>query len=239
MQRVILLDTETTGLSPAEGHRILEIGCVEMVNLRITGKRRWYVNPERDIPAESFAIHGISEEMVADAPRFADIAAEFLAFIADDTLVIHNAEFDLRFLNAELSRCDQPLLGTDRVEDTIALSRKRFPGGSASLDALCRRFNIDNTHRTLHGALIDAELLAQVYVELKGGKQAHINFLQEEGHDSSTGAGCGEPGEAYSAVPARTWPIPEPELEAHRQFLEFLQRESGDRCIWQRIEATA
>ena len=170
--REIVLDTETTGLSPADGHRVVEIACLELFNRVPTGERfQRYINPERGMPEEAFKIHGLSDEFLAQHPVFADMADEFLEYIADSPLVIHNAEFDLRFINAELQRLERPLLEAGRVTDTVALARRRFPGAQASLDALCRRFEIDNSARTLHGALLDCELLAEVYLELCGGRQ--------------------------------------------------------------------
>ncbi len=175
--RHLVLDTETTGLSAKDGHRIIEIGAVEMVNLSLTGRcLHLYINPEREIDAGAKEIHGLSSELLADKPVFADIAAEFLDFIGNDLLVIHNAPFDIGFLNAELTRCGRSPLSIERVIDTLPLAREKYPGAQASLDALCRRFNIDNTHRDLHGALIDADLLAAVFVELKGGRQPGLQL---------------------------------------------------------------
>jgi len=173
--REIVLDTETTGLDPADGHRIIEICCVELVGHLPTGRVfHTLVQPERDIPEDSVRVHGLSAEKLADAPVFASVAEDFLAFVADAPLVIHNAEFDLKFLNAELSRLGKPHLANDRGIDTIALAKKRFPGARYSLDELCRRFNIDLSVRTKHGARIDAELLAEVYLELLGGRQVRL-----------------------------------------------------------------
>ena len=170
--RHVVLDTETTGLSAKDGHRIIEIGAVEMVNLSVTGRSlHLYINPERDIDAGALEIHGLSFEFLADKPVFANILVEFIDFIADDLLVIHNAPFDIGFLNAELGRCGRPPLSMERVIDTLSLAREKYPGAQASLDALCRRFGVDNTHRDLHGALVDADLLAAVFVELQGGRQ--------------------------------------------------------------------
>ena len=161
--RHIVLDTETTGLSAKDGHRIIEIGAVEMVNLSLTGQSlHLYINPEREIDAGAQEIHGLSSEFLANKPVFADILSEFTDFIGDDLLVIHNAPFDIGFLNAELSQCGHPPLSMDRVVDTLPLARQKYPGAQASLDALCRRFGVDNSHRDLHGALIDADLLAAV-----------------------------------------------------------------------------
>ena len=183
--RHIILDTETTGLSAKEGHRIIEIGAVEMINYSLTGKKlHLYINPEREIDEGAQAIHGISGEFLQDKPVFSDVADSFLEFVGEDMLVIHNAPFDVGFLNAELVRCHRPILQDGRVTDTLALARQKFPGAQASLDALCRRFQIDNSHRDLHGALIDADLLAGVFVELQGGKQPGL-ALQDEAKDNS------------------------------------------------------
>ncbi len=170
--REIALDTETTGLDPKSGHRIVEIGCVEMQNHVATGKTfHRYLNPQRSMPEEAYAVHGLSEAFLADKPLFKDIAADMLAFLGDAPLVIHNAAFDMGFLNAELARLDLPLLVSERAIDTVRLAREKFPGAPANLDALCRRFEIDLSDRTLHGALKDAELLARVYLQLKGGRE--------------------------------------------------------------------
>ena len=175
--REIVLDTETTGLKPEEGHRIIEIGALEMVNHVPTGKTlHLYINPERDIEADAIAIHGITNEKVANEPVFADIADQFLTFIGTSKMVIHNARFDMGFINAELERLGRPPLPLDQAIDTLDMARRRFPGGQASLDALCRKFNIDNSHRELHGAMIDTDLLADVYIELIGGKQPGLSL---------------------------------------------------------------
>ncbi len=161
--REIVLDTETTGFDPEEGHRLVEIGCVEIINKLPTGKTyHQYINPERDMPTEAFNVHGISEEFLADKPLFDAIANDFLNFIGDDVLVIHNAEFDMRFLNAELNWAGRVLLPMERSLDTLLIARTKFPGSPANLDALCRRLDIDNSDRTYHGALMDAELLGEV-----------------------------------------------------------------------------
>jgi DNA polymerase-3 subunit epsilon len=222
--REIVLDTETTGFDPAAGHRIAEIGCVEMVNQVETGNTfQKYVNPERDMPEQAFAVHGLSEEFLSQKPLFAEVADEFLEFIGDATLIIHNAEFDVGFLNAELKRVERPPIDMSRVVDTVSMARKKFPGAQANLDALCRRFQIDNSDRDLHGALKDAQLLAGVYVELIGGQQHGLelaagNIPSGEGDKiATTGA----------TRPARTHaPSPEEEL-AHTAFLEKL-----DSPIW-------
>ncbi|MBI1327608.1 MAG: DNA polymerase III subunit epsilon [Alphaproteobacteria bacterium] len=171
--REIVLDTETTGMDPAKGDRIVEIGCLELINYMPTQKTFWhYINPERDIPLEAQAVHGISNEMVKDKPTFIEIVGDFLDFIGDDTLIIHNAEFDLKFLNHHLKEGGYAAISNRRVVDTLMLARQKFPGQSASLDALCRRFGIDLSARAdYHGALLDSRLLADVYLELKGGRQ--------------------------------------------------------------------
>lgn len=178
--REIVLDTETTGLDPAAGDRIVEIACLELTNHLPTGKHfRRYVDPQRDMPAAAFKIHGLSSEFLARHPIFAATVDEFLAFIDDDALVIHNADFDLRFLNAELKRLGRPPL-SNACTDTVALARRRFPGAQVNLDALCRRFEIDNSARTLHGALLDCELLSEVYLELRGGRQPDLDLARAE-----------------------------------------------------------
>ena len=176
--REIVLDTETTGLDPTTGHRIVEVACLELVNHIPTGRSyRSYVNPDRDIPADAIAVHGLTAEFLSDKPRFAEVAEDLLAFVADAPLVIHNAEFDVRFLNAELERLARPALDGNRIVDTLQIARQKFPGAPASLDALCRRFGIDNSARDRHGALLDTELLADVYLELMGGRQAGLELL--------------------------------------------------------------
>ncbi|MBL8838599.1 MAG: DNA polymerase III subunit epsilon, partial [Alphaproteobacteria bacterium] len=175
--REMILDTETTGLDPAE-HRLVEIACIELVNHLPTGRSfQRYLNPEREMTEEAQRIHGLTDEFLADKPKFADIVDEFLEFVGDAALVIHNADFDMGFLNAELARTKRPAIDRARATDTVTLARRKFPGQPASLDALCQRFAIDNTRRTLHGALLDAELLAEVYLELIGGRQATMMLV--------------------------------------------------------------
>ena len=170
--REIVLDTETSGLDPNQGDRIVEIGAVELWNHIPTGKTyHQYINPERTMPNEAFQVHGLGDDFLRDKPEFSSIASDFVEFIADSKLVIHNASFDMRFLNAELSWVKRPHIPLERALDTLAIARKKFPGSPASLDALCRRFGIDNNARTLHGALLDSEILAEVYLELIGGRQ--------------------------------------------------------------------
>jgi DNA polymerase-3 subunit epsilon len=176
--REIVLDTETTGLDPKAGHRIVEVGCLELTNHVPTGRHfHRYLNPERDMPSEAAAVHGLTLDFLKDKPVFAEIVAEFIEFIGEATLVIHNAEFDLAFLNAELARLGFAAIAGGRAIDTVTMARRKFPGQAASLDALCQRFGIDNSKRTQHGALLDAELLAEVYLELIGGRQASIELV--------------------------------------------------------------
>jgi DNA polymerase-3 subunit epsilon len=178
--REIVLDTETTGLDPRQGHRVVELGCLELFNHIPTGKHfHKYLNPEREIESEALAVHGLSEEKLRHMPRFAEIAGDFLDFIGGDPLVIHNADFDIGFLNAELALLGLPALPSERGICTVKLARRRYPGSPANLDALCRRFGIDNSGRTLHGALLDAQLLAECYVELLGGRQHGLALAVE------------------------------------------------------------
>lgn len=177
--REIVLDTETTGMDPVKGDKLVEIGCVELMNYLPTGKTyHVYINPERDIPAEATAVHGITDDFVKDKPTFGEIVGDFLDFIGDARLVIHNAEFDMKFLNAELKTFGFPTLDNRRVTDTLKMARMKFPGSPANLDALCRRFGIDNSSRTYHGALLDSQLLAEVYLELLGGRQQGLAITE-------------------------------------------------------------
>ena len=181
--REIVLDTETTGINPRDGHRIIEIGALELMHHLPTGKElHIYINPEREIDDGAVAVHGLTSSFLSDKPVFAEIVDEFLSFIGEAPLVIHNASFDMGFINAELDKIQRPPLPMDRAIDTLAMARKKFPGAQANLDALCRRFEIDNSHRDLHGALVDADLLASVYVELLGGRQPGLSL----GADSKT-----------------------------------------------------
>jgi DNA polymerase III subunit epsilon len=177
--REIVLDTETTGLDPFQGHRLVEIGCVELFNRIPTGQTfHRYLNPERDMPGEAFAVHGLSVEFLRDKPCFAEVAEEFLRFIGDAPLIIHNATFDAAFLNAELERCGTALILRERLVDTLMLARRKHPAGPNRLDDLCARYGIDNSKRTKHGALLDAEILAEVYLELIGARQAQLGLVE-------------------------------------------------------------
>ncbi len=219
--REIVLDTETTGFDPLSGHRMVEMGCVELFNHLPTGEVfHRYLNPERDMPEEAFKVHGLSADFLADKPLFAEVAADFLAFIGDSPLVIHNAEFDMRFINAELARLGQATLPMSRSIDTVAMARKRFPGAQANLDALCRRFEIDNGHRTKHGALLDAELLAEVYLQLIGGRQPGLEL---GGVNKTTGQASGTARVDRVARPARPHAPTEAEAAAHAAFVAKLK----------------
>ena len=212
--REIVLDTETTGLDPAMGHRVVEIGCIELFNHVPTGKHyHVYVNPERDMPVEAFAVHGLSDDFLAGQPLFTDVAEAFLAFIGDAPLIAHNADFDFRFVNAELVRCGHPIVAAARAIDTVGMARAKFPGAPASLDALCKRFMIDNAARSLHGALLDAQLLAEVYLELIGGRQPDLALAAIAASDDGVVV------EVVHRVP-RPHTASETELAAHAEFLK-------------------
>lgn len=225
--REIVLDTETTGMDPEKGDRIIEIGCVELINHVPTGKHlQLYINPEREIPAEAIAVHGITNEFVKDKPVFSQVYQEFMDFVKDGVLVIHNAEFDMKFINWELKNVGHQPIGWDKVLDTLAMARKTFPGSPANLDALCRRFGIDNTERTYHGALLDSELLAEVYLELLGGRQHGLSLL--------SGSADGNDGAQKMERPQReprNFQVPEEELKAHAEFLEKLTDP-----LWSKLE---
>jgi DNA polymerase-3 subunit epsilon len=179
MMREVVFDTETTGLDPLKGDRLVEIGCIELVNRFPSGQVfHRYINPERDVPADAFAIHGLSGEFLKNKPRFAEIVDDLVAFLGDAPLVAHNAMFDLGFINAEFVRCNKPSVERERLVDTLVLARRRHPGGANRLDDLCARYGIDNSRRTKHGALLDAELLAEVYLELVGGRQASLILVE-------------------------------------------------------------
>ena len=224
--REIVLDTETTGLDPYQGDRLVEVGCVELVNGIPSGQSfHRYINPERDMPQAAFDVHGLSAEFLRDKPVFADICEEFLAFIGDAPLVIHNAAFDIGFLNAELERCQRTLIARDRLVDTLLLARRKHPAGPNRLDDLCARYGIDNSKRTKHGALLDAEILAEVYIELTGTRQARLSLIEEAGAAARTGGRAAE----LRKRPAPLAPsITEAERAAHRAFVASL----GAHPIW-------
>jgi DNA polymerase-3 subunit epsilon len=223
--REIVLDTETTGLDPLRGDRLVEIGCIEIINRMPTGQTfHRYINPERDVPEEAFAVHGLSTQFLSDKPLFAEIVDEFLGFIGDSPLVIHNASFDVGFINAELNRLSRPAIVRDRLVDTLLLARRKHPGVSNRLDDLCSRYAIDNSRRTKHGALLDAELLAEVYIDLIGARQSQL-ILTETVVVTSAGS---------ADAPRRQRPAPlairltEADRAAHRDFVATL----GDKPIW-------
>ena len=219
--REVVLDTETTGLDPKDGHRLVEIGCVELFNHVATGST-WhqYINPQRDIPREALEIHGLSAEFLSGFPTFDRIVDDFASFIGDAQLVIHNAAFDIGFLNEELYRVGRSPISTDRAIDTVSMARKRFPGAPAKLDALCRRFGIDNSMRAKHGALLDAELLAEVYLELRGGRQPGFDLGAVK---SKVAPGGDQPEETIARPPRPHAPTAE-ELAAHEAFVATLNK---------------
>ncbi len=244
--RQIVLDTETTGLEPGQGHRIIEIGCVEIINRRLTGNHyHQYLNPGREIDAAAIEVHGITSEQLADKPRFGKIAAEFLEFIKDAELIIHNAPFDVAFINYELNlagangeasrngKLIERLDGHCTVLDTLAMARSLHPGQKNSLDALCKRYNIDNSQRTLHGALLDAEILADVYLAMTGGQAA----LFQDGYDVS------RPDAAHATprmfddarVLLEVIRAQAEEIAEHQAWLEEIDRKSGGRCLWKKL----
>ena len=240
-ERQVVLDTETTGLDPAQGHRVIEIGCIELVNRRQTDRRfHVYLQPDRAIDAEAVRVHGITNEFLASQPRFADIAGDFLNFVRDAELIIHNATFDLSFLNHELRRCGRDRIVLEhvcKVEDTLLLARQRHPGQRNSLDALCKRYGIDNSQRTLHGALLDAEILADVYLAMT--RQQGYMFGQE-----AAGGAAMRNGDAARRTLSRDRP-PLPVIRAgagecadHDRYLDMLDKSSGGRCVWRSLGAT-
>lgn len=230
--REIVLDTETTGLDPSSGHRIVEIGCVELFNHFPTGQT-WhrYINPQRPMPPEAFKVHGLSDAFLADKPIFSELADEFLDYVGDALLIIHNASFDIKFLNAELKGAGRPSIEWGNVLDTLALARRKHPGAQNNLDALCRRFKIDNTSRKLHGALLDSQLLAEVYLELIGGHQADLQLSTSVNGQGATGAaksaGASQRPEALAPR------LSQEEIAAHEEFI----RSFGGERAWGRIIA--
>lgn len=229
MQREIVLDTETTGLNPKGGDRLIEIGCIELINRIPTGREyHVYINPERDVPAEAEAVHGLSTAFLLDKPLFKQVATDFLAFIGEDQLVIHNAAFDVGFLNAELERAGLATIMMDRVVDTLQLARRKHPAGPNSLDALCKRYGIDNSQRIKHGALMDSLLLADVYIELLGERQATLvlaDKLNQQMTERGTSRGAASAAQRSEPLPSRTTVE---QKAAHRAFVETL----GGKPIW-------
>jgi DNA polymerase-3 subunit epsilon len=228
--REIVLDTETTGLDPKSGDRVVEIGCIELLNYIPSGQV-WheYLNPDRDMPQAAFEVHGLSTEFLSAMPRFSDLAEDFLKFIDGDRLIIHNASFDIGFLNAELDRLSHPQITMDRVIDTLALARRKHPGASNSLDALCKRYQIDNAARTKHGALLDSELLAEVYIELTGRRQADLGLASiARAPKTADVAGGSAEQVTREILPSR---LTAAEADAHRAFVETL----GPGALWHDI----
>ncbi len=229
--REIVLDTETTGFEPAEGHRIVEIGAVELFNHMPTGNTyHQYINPERDVPQEAFQVHGLGNDFLSDFPVFADIADAFLTFVNGARLVIHNAAFDMKFLNAELSWAKRPLLPDHVALDTLTMARRRFPGSPASLDALCRRFGVDNSSREKHGALLDSEILAEVYLELIGGRQPDLVLAPQPAQRQATTTTSWRPQPRAIPLPSR---LTATEAANHEEFVGSL----GEKAIWRKYDA--
>jgi DNA polymerase-3 subunit epsilon len=235
--RQIVLDTETTGLDPQQGHRVIEIGCVELENRRLTGQRyHCYLNPERDIDEAAVEVHGLTTEFLADKPRFFQIAREFIEFISGAELIIHNAPFDVGFLNSEIALLDgrhQSLESYCSITDTLILARQKHPGQRNSLDALCKRYSVDNSQRELHGALLDAEILADVYLAMTGGQTR----LQLSGDDRSGSLRTRRRRTLdKNRPPLKVIHATEAELEAHRERLATIDTESGNNCVWLKID---
>lgn len=224
--REIIFDTETTGFDPGSGDRIVEIGCIELINRMPTGQTfHQYVNPERAVPEQAAKIHGLTAEFLADHPVFADVADAFLKFIGESVLVAHNADFDRKFINWELETAGFAPIAGARMIDTLAIARSRFPGAQNSLDALCKRLGVDNSHRALHGALLDCELLSEVYLELSGGRQAGLDLVQD-----NDGTGTGADADITLKTRARrSFPPSAEELAAHDAFLGELKNP-----VWRR-----
>ena len=236
--RQIVLDTETTGLEPAQGHRIIEIGAVEIINRRLSGNRfHQYLNPDREIEAGAIAVHGITNEMLADKPRFPDIASDLLAFVRGCELIIHNAPFDVGFINNELALMQAEEARIEdlcQVLDTLRLARSRHPGQKNDLDSLCKRYHIDNSQRTLHGALLDAEILTDVYLAMTGGQTA---LFQDAGQPLPAGAvGAGPVSVDRDRTPLPVIRASAGELAAHVAWMDEIDRKSGGKCIWKKIE---
>ena len=221
--REVALDTETTGLDPHSGHRLVEIACMEIINHVPTGETfHTYINPKRDMPEPAFAVHGLSTDFLKNHPLFEEKADEFLEFIGDSKLIIHNAQFDLKFLNAELGWLDKPQIDPARAIDTLKIARQKFPGAKNNLDALCRRFNINNANRTLHGALIDTQLLVEVYIELIGGKQRELS-LNDEKEKIQTASEQKSPSQVKIDRPHRSFSASEKEIKDHEKLIDKIK----------------
>jgi DNA polymerase-3 subunit epsilon len=215
--REICFDTETTGLDPKDGHRVVEIGCVEIINKVRTGKTfHVYVNPERDMPNEAFRIHGLSGEFLKDKPTFDKVAQDFIGFVDGAKLIAHNASFDMKFINHHLRGCDLEIIERRNVIDSLEIARQKFPGAGNSLDALCKRFGVDLSRRTKHGALLDAELLADIYIELLGGNQ--ISMFESDS-DAKKSSGQSKIATNKNTLPQRDFPLKEEEVIAHKEFI--------------------
>jgi DNA polymerase III subunit epsilon len=234
--RQIFLDTETTGLLPEGGDRLIEIGCLEMVNRRMTGRNlHLYVNPERPSSEEALKVHGITDEFLADKPRFADIAEQLMAYVAGAEVIIHNAAFDVGFLDAELKRArrDAFRVHVAKVTDSLLMAREMFPGKSNSLDALCRRLEVDNSNRTLHGALLDAGLLAEVYIRLTRGQDSLV--IEAGGAASASGGAANEPLASLAAFTLYVVAVSDDERSAHEAVLVDVDKASGGKTVWRRM----
>ncbi len=231
MTRQIVLDTETTGLEPSQGHRIIEIGCVEMINRRITSNHwHYYLNPDRQVEQGAFEVHGISDDFLQDKPRFHELVDSFLEYIDGAELIIHNAPFDVGFLNHEIALLDEPkpaIADVCCILDTLVMARQKHPGQKNNLDALCKRYEIDNSKRTLHGALLDSEILAEVYLLMTGGQTA----LTLEAEEEHTGDDNTVELSASKLKELRIWSAEESDLEKHRDYLNLLQEKAG-KCAW-------
>ncbi len=224
MKREIVLDTETTGLDPYSGHRIVEIGCIELHNHIPTGDSfHVYINPERDMPEAAFNVHGLSNEFLLQHPVMKGVVDDFIAYIEDSPLIIHNAKFDMKFLNAELEWHDRQPLPMERSVDTLAMARKMFPGSPASLDALCKRFEIDNTGRHKHGALIDSELLASVYLELIGGRQKSFSFDPSAAKKAASDIAADQPNNGRPRREPRPFKLSQEDINAHDELVAKLK----------------
>jgi DNA polymerase III subunit epsilon len=234
--RQIFLDTETTGLSPDSGDRLIEIGCLEMVNRRMTGKNlHLYVNPERSSSEEALKVHGITDEFLADKPRFADVADQLIAYVAGAEVIIHNAAFDVGFLDAELKRIERDGFRKHvaKVTDSLFMAREMFPGKSNSLDALCRRLEVDNSNRTLHGALLDAGLLAEVYIRLTRGQDSLV--IDASAASSASGGAANEPLTSLGDFTLYAVPVSDDERNAHEAVLAELDKASNGKTVWRRV----